>query len=116
MMFKKIFSDGWFSSIDDEFREELELDDAVVRTLDVLRDRISPTLYNFLGSMLQAFSFDMQMEMVVMMEDFMTDNVLKRTGCYDADYAMAQCYTRIGKESGIVDDDRIMEWFFNNKY
>jgi len=115
-MIKKVFLDGWFASMDDEFREEHELDEAVLRTLDVMKEKVSPALYNLLGSMLQGFSFDMQMEMVEKMEEFLNDNVLQRTGCYDADHALAQCYTWIGNEQGIIDDDRIMEWFYNDKY
>lgn len=115
-MMKKIFSDGWFNSLDDDFREEHELDVAVQQLLNKMKDSITPALYGVLGEMLQGFSLGMQLEMVDMMLDFMNDSVLKRTGCYEADYVLAQCYSRIGQETGIVDDDKVMDWFYSNRF
>ena len=86
------------------FMDESGLSPRVEKEMNRLRKDVSDDLYDKLVDQLLPFSEGLQMEMAVNLNTFVEDGVMHKTGCWEADVALNECYTcvyneRMGKEA-----------------
>jgi hypothetical protein len=114
----KISQSDWVTQgvmvIERDMSDKQVVNDASMRVMEYLEDKVSAELYGMLQGVLLGFSDDMQLEIVKDLFEFVDGRVIGWTGCPSADMALRACYVWIADEKGLLKNGSLRKILLNN--
>ena len=87
--------------IKQDLANHYDVDESASMLMDVLKEKVSPELWELLFQMLLPFAGVMQLEMASDMLEFADFYHIYTTGCPSADAVLEVCYRWIAEERGL---------------
>ena len=83
---------------EDDLLRVQTLEHDATSVMNSLEDKISSSLLFMLNQQLLSFSSQMQQELALDIVDYVSDSIVRTTGCPSADYVLQICYAWIADE------------------